>query len=110
MEENIFEEHLLKRENSLRRRVDVDVSLYNKLVKISKKYEASVNRLVNLAIIDFLKDKKVEIYKRADNERVELHNFSIRESSYKELEKLKNKYGISVCKLINIAIYNTLNK
>ena len=109
-EASIFDEYLLVRDKGLRRRVELDVKLYEKLVILSKKYEASVNKLLNLAIIEFLKDSKVQVYQRAENERTELHNFSIRESSYKKLEKLKNRYGISVCKLINIALYNTLNK
>ena len=43
------------------------------------------------------------------NEIVEAHNFAIRESSYNAMEKLKNKYGLSIYKLTNIAIYNALN-
>lgn len=107
---SIFDEYLLVRDKSLRRRVKLDISLYEKLEKLSKKYEASVNKILNLAIIEFLKDSKVQIYQKSKEEKTEPHNFSIRESSYKKLEKLKNQYGISVCKLINIALYDTLNK
>ena len=109
-ESSVFENYLLKREDGMRRRVDVDVTLIRKLEKISQEYDGSVNKLVNIALNEFLKDKKVEFYERADNETTERHNFCIKKSAYKELEKLKNKYGVSVCKLVNIAIYNALNK
>ena len=51
----------------------------------------------------------VKLYERSDNEIVEAHNFAIRETSYNKLEELKNKYGLSIYKLTNIAIYNALN-
>ena len=38
----------------------------------------------------------------------ELHSFLIRESSYMKLEKLREKYGISICRFVNIAINNDL--
>lgn len=107
---NIFDKYLLKKDNLLRRRIEIDNSLYEKLEKLSNIYDASINKLVNIAIIELIKTDNVEIYKKSDNEIQEGHNFAIRETSYNELEKLKNKYGLSIYKLINIAIYNAVNK
>ncbi len=107
---NIFDKYLLKKDKLLRRRIEIDNSLYEKLVELSKLYDASINKLINIAIIELVESEKVVIYKRADNEIQEAHNFAIRESSYRGLEKLKSKYGLSIYKLVNIAIYNALNK
>ena len=65
--------------------------------------------MVNIAIIELIKTENIKIYKRPDNEITNGHNFLIRESSYKKLEELRDKYGLSIYKLINIAIFNALH-
>lgn len=107
---SIFDKYLLKKDNLLRRRVEIDNTLYEKLVKLSDEYDASINKLVNIAIIDMIDKENIAIYERTENEIVEAHNFAIRETSYRKLEEYKNKYGLSIYKLINIAIYNALYK
>ena len=107
---NAFDKYLFSKDNVLRRRIDVDSSLFTKLEELSNRYDATVNRLVNIAIVNFIEKENVGIYERNDNETSRAHNFSIRESSYRKLEELKNKYGLSICKLINIAIYMTINE
>lgn len=106
---SIFDEYLLKKDKLLRRRIEIDCSLYEKLKALAKEYDASINKIVNIAIIDMIEKENINIYKRPENELTEAHNFAIRESSYKKLEELKNKYGLSIYKLTNIAIYNAIN-
>lgn len=106
---NVFDKYLLPKDNGLRRRFEIDVSLYNRLVELTKKYDASVNKLVNLAIIQLIEDENVNVYEKTPNEITEGHNFLIRETSYRKLEELRDKYGLSIYKLVNIAIYNALN-
>lgn len=106
---NTFDKYLLKKDKLLRRRIEIDNSLYEQLVKFADVYDASINKLVNIAIIEMIKTENVNVYEKPDNEIVEAHNFAIRETSYNQMEKLKNKYGLSIYKLTNIAIYNALN-
>lgn len=106
---NLFERTLYKKDKILRRRIEIDNTLYEKLVEIVDKYDTTMSNLVNIAIDELIRTEKVKLYERAKNERVEAHNFSIKETLYKRLEKLREKYGISIYKLINIAIYNALN-
>ena len=106
---NIFDKYLLKKDKLLKRRIEIDSSLYEKLSKLTEVYDASVNKLVNIAIIELLNTENVQIYERPENEFSESHNFAIRESSYTQMEKLRDKYGLSLYKLTNIAIYNALN-
>lgn len=106
-----FDKYLLKKDKLLRRRIEIDNTLYQKLQDAAKTYyDTSVNKLVNIAIVELINSNNVELYERPANEIVEAHNFAILESSYLELEKLKNKYGISIYKLVNIAIYNILQQ
>lgn len=106
---SVFDKYLLKKDNLLKRRIEIDNTLYEKLVELTDVYDASVNKLVNIAIIDMIEKENVKVYERPDNEIIEAHNFAIRETSYNKLEELKNKYGLSIYKLTNIAIYNALN-
>ncbi len=107
----VFDKYVLKQEKTLRRRIEIDISLYEKLKELSNDvYDASVNKLINVAIIDMIKEDNVEIYTRPDEERTEPHNLLIRENAFNGLEKLKSKYGLSIYKLVNIAIYNALYK
>lgn len=106
---SIFDKYVLKKENILKKRIAIDSLLYEKLMELSNNvYDASINKLVNIAIIDLIKTKNVKLYERPENEISEQNNFLIRESSYMELENLKSKYNISIYKLINIAIYNAI--
>lgn len=106
----ILDKYLLKKEKMIQKKIDIDNNLYEALESIAnKEYDASINKIVNIAIIELIKTEDINIYKRDENELSEPHSFLIRESSYLELEKLREKYGISVRKLVNIAINNVLN-
>lgn len=106
---SIFDNYLLKKDKLIKRRIEIDVSLYEQLAKLTDEYDGSINKLVNIAIVDMIEKENVKVYERAENEILEAHNFAIRESSYKKMEELKSKYGLSIFKLVNIAIYNALN-
>jgi len=106
---SVFDDYLLKKDRLLRRRIEIDCSLYEQLKKLELEYDASINKLVNIAIVDMIKKENMKLYERQENEIAEAHNFAIRESSYRKLEEMKNKYGLSIYKLTNIAIYNAVN-
>lgn len=105
----VFDKYFLKRDNILKRRIEIDVSLYSKLKELSEIYDASINKLVNVAVIEMVKNNNVNIYDRSETEITESHNFNIRESVYRELEKLRDRHHLSIYKLVNIAIYNAIN-
>jgi len=104
-----FDKYLLPKDIGIRRRIEIDNTLYNRLSELTDVYDASINKMVNIAIIELIQTENITIYKRPDNEITNGHNFLIRETSYKKLEELRDKYGLSIYKLINIAIFNALN-
>lgn len=105
----VFDKYFLKRDNILKRRIEIDASLYEKLQELSTVYDASINKLVNAAIIEMVETNNVNLYDRSADEILESHNFNIRESAYKELENLSDKHHLSIYKLVNIAIHNAVN-
>lgn len=48
----VFDKYFFKRDNILKRRIEIDVSLYSKLKELSEIYDASINKLVNVAVIE----------------------------------------------------------
>lgn len=109
MQLEILDKYLLTKEKTISKKINIDNSLYEKLEEIANiKYDASINKIVNVAILELIKTENINIYVKKENEISEPHSFLIRESSYIKLEKLREKYGISICRLVNIAINNAL--
>lgn len=52
---NTFDKYFLKKDNLLKRRIEIDNSLYEKLVELAEIYDASINKMVNVAIIEMIK-------------------------------------------------------
>lgn len=99
------------REKLINRTYEIDLSLYEKLEYLStKKYDASINKLVNTSLEHLIKNKKIDLYIRPKNEISVFRSFLIRNSLYEGINKLKEEYNISLNKLINIAIYNALSE
>ena len=98
-----------KKEKWVKKSVEIEGNLYDRLKEISaNELDASINKIVNVAILELIKTENINIYVKKENEISEPHSFLIRESSYIKLEKLREKYGISICRLVNIAINNAL--
>lgn len=65
---NIFDKYFLKKDNLLKRRIEIDSTLYEKLSELSEEYDASINKMVNVAIIEMIETENVKLYERSDNE------------------------------------------
>ena len=104
---SLFDKYLLKKDNLLKRRIEIYVDLYEELQELTKIYDASTNDLVNISILEMVKNKNISLYEPHSNLR-EYHSFSIRESLYRQLEEIKRKYKLSITQLVNIAINNAL--
>lgn len=73
----VFDKYFFKRDNILKRRMEIDSSLYEKLKELSNVYKASINKLVNVAIIEMVETNNVNLYDRPEKEISESHNFNI---------------------------------
>ncbi len=99
-----------KREKLISKTLEIDEELYDKLEILSKNvYEASINKLVNAAIEDLIKNENVKFYKNERNAYV-ARSFLIRESFLEKLYDLKKKYRLPIYLIVNIAINNILNE
>ncbi len=87
----------------------VDNLLYNRLQDLAhKKYDASINQLVNAAIDNLFDLKEIKLYiSNKDIDYIE-RSYLIREGSLEKLNKLKQQTEMSIASLVNIAIYEPL--
>lgn len=98
------------KEKLIRKTVEIDNDLYDKLSEILKgKYNTSVNMLINASIEDLIKTENINLYAKEDKYSTMKRSLLIKESFSNGLNKLKEKYNISISKLINMAIKNAVN-
>ena len=106
----LFDTVFRKRENKIRRNYEIEDSLYSKLEELAKVYDASVTQLINECLAYLIETENIAIYQKDDNELSVTHTLLVRESNLSGLESLKSKYGVSIGKLVNIAIRNVLSE
>ena len=94
-----------EKEKWVKKSVEIEGNLYDKLKEIAnEELDASVNKIIDACIDDFEIAEKVVIYRKRKDEINVARSIIIRESICKKLEDMREKYGISISKLVNIAI------
>ena len=106
----LFDHAFRKRERKIRRNYEIEDSLYSKLEELSKIYDASVADLINECLSNLIQLENVQVYGKTGSELFVTHTLLIRESNLSGIEKLKEKYGVSIFKLVNISIKNVLDE
>lgn len=100
-----------KKEKIVRKTVEIDNRLYEKLKEISKnEISASVNQLINACIEQLIEKENIQMYIKPKSEISIKHTLFIRESFVEQLDELKDKYNISIYKLVNMSINNALEE
>lgn len=103
-----FENKYGKREKTYRRSYYIDNTFLTKLEELSKIYRAGIPDFINDSIEELIKTKDIKLYDPAEGELSIKYTVLVRESNLKGLENLNKRYGISLSKLVNIAIRNVL--
>lgn len=104
-------ERFYKKENWCKKSVEIENNLYERLKSISSyELDASVNKIIDACVDDLELPDKITLYKKDKNEINILRSIIIRESMYEKLEQLREKYDISIYKLLNIAIKEGIEK
>lgn len=99
------------KEKWVKKSAEIEGNLYDRLKEISEKeLDASVNKIIDACVEDLKLEDKVVIHKKEKNDISVARSIIVRESVYKKLEDLREKYGISISKIINIAIKEGLEK
>ena len=97
------------KDNLVQKTIEIESSLYDEIEFLSENiYDASISKIINACIDELVETENVKLYTKESNELFTKHSLLLRKSSLDNLEKLKDKYGISIYKLIHIAIKNVL--
>ena len=100
-----------KREPLLKKTIEIEDDLYENIDKLSTEvYHTSTNQLINGCIEELLKTRNVKLYEKETDKMPVQHSLLIRESFFKGLEELREKYNLPIYKLVNIAIKNALDE
>lgn len=102
-----LEQRYPKRARSKRKYI-IDDKLYADLKALSETYEASATELVNAAMEFLIETENISLIAKEESNAMSEHSLLIRESNIVGFEKLKDKYGVNVGKLVNIAIKNLI--
>ena len=99
-----------RRDELIKKNISIDDVLYEKLDRLSKNsYHTSKNQLINACIEELIKSENIKIYK-IQRKPTEQRSLLIRKSLFEGLEKLRDKYDLSIYKLLNIAINNAIEE
>ena len=99
-----------KKSELVQKTIEIESSLYDKEEYIAdKEYDASASKIVNACIDELIEKENIVIYPKEDNELFTKHSLILRQNSLDNLNKLKEKYGISIYKLIHISLKNVLD-
>lgn len=103
-----YSDKIYKKEKLISRTFYIDEKLYLELERLSKEvYEASISKLINVAIEELVEKEKIEVYENRNRTCV-TRSILIIESLLKGLSELKIKYGLSISMLVNIAVKNEI--
>lgn len=98
-----------KRDILVQKTIDIDSDLYDKIEYLSENvYDASISKIINACIDELVEKENIKMYPKENNELLTKHSLILRKNSLENLNKLKDKYGIAVYRLIHIAIKNVL--
>lgn len=104
-------ERFYKREKWVKKSIEIEGILYDRLKEISaKELDASINKIIDACVDNYKMEDKVIIYRKEKDEINVARSVIVRESVYKKLEEMREKYGISISKLINVAIREGIKK
>ena len=103
-----FDEKYGKREKTYRRSYYLDNDLLSQLEELSKIYRAKIPDFINDSVENLIKTESIEVYDRDKNELSVKYTVLMRESVLSGLDDLTQRYGISISKLVNIAVRNML--
>ncbi len=99
-----------KKSELVQKTIEIESSLYDKVEYLADNvYDASASKIVNACIDELIEKENIVIYPKEDNELFTKHSLILRQNSLDNLNKLKEKYGISIYKLIHISLKNVLD-
>lgn len=96
---------------TVKKSINIDDSLYKRLMRYTKKnYDATISDMINVCIEDLLSTGSVKYYAKPEDEITIHRSVMIRKENAEALNKITQETGISLTRLVNIAMKEFLDK
>ena len=96
---------------TVKKSINIDDSLYKRLMRFTKKnYDATISDMINVCIEDLLSTGSVKYYAKPEDEITIYRSVMIRKENAEALNKITQETGISLTRLVNIAMKEFLDK
>lgn len=96
---------------TVKKSINIDDSLYKRLMRYTKKnYDATISDIINVCIEDLLSTGSVKYYAKPEDEITIYRSVMIRKENAEALNKITQETGISLTRLVNIAMKEFLDK
>ena len=96
---------------TVKKSINIDDSLYKRLMRYTKKnYDATISDMINVCIEDLLSTGSVKYYAKPEDEITIYRSVMIRKENAEALNKITQDTGISLTRLVNIAMKEFLDK
>lgn len=96
---------------TVKKSINIDDSLYKRLMRYTKKnYDATISDMINVCIEDLLSTGSVKYYAKPEDEITIYRSVMIRKENVETLNKITQETGISLTRLVNIAMKEFLDK
>ena len=96
---------------TVKKSINIDDSLYKRLMRYTKKnYDATISDMINVCIEDLLSTGSVKYYAKPEDEITIYRSVMIRKENAEALNKITQETGISLTRLVNIAMKDFLDK
>ena len=96
---------------TVKKSINIDDSLYKRLMRFTKKnYDATFSEVMNVCIEEYVYENKPSFYEKPENETVTYRSIMIRKENLEALNKITQETGISLTRLVNIAMKEFLDK
>lgn len=105
-------ERLYKKDNyRIQKSINIEDTLYTKLEYIiGNYYDATISDIVNVCVEDLINKGNIKYYAKPYGEITIYRSVMLRKRNVEELNKINHETGISVTRLVNIAIKEFLLK
>lgn len=105
-------DRLYKKDNcTIQKSVNLEDKLYTNLKQIvENEYDATISDIVNVCIEDMISSGNVKYYAKPEGEITIYRSIMIRKENVEALNKVTQETGISLTRLINIAMKEFLEK
>jgi hypothetical protein len=104
-------DRLYKKENStVQKSINLEDKLYTELKQlVENEYDATISDVINVCIEDLISSGNIKYYAKPEGEITIYRSIMIRKENVKALNKITKETGISLTRLVNIAMKEFLD-